>query len=234
MDLVSESSLDGVELSAPEGLSARLLDAARSVPGRSRWTLLLDSCWLPITTFPTLDQAWMPHELKALACHRWTTLYGEAQGPWLAQTSYLPGDATATAFGMSARLKAQLQAFSRDVAGKAVSIQPALLWAFAQFSEAGQASGLRQGWLWCEQDRSVAAVGQRGHLQVLAPGLDKRTIGSGLDALLPADLPAQVDAFTVAGLHPSLTLMGSAPPTLHGKPLGSHNLLAQSQPEARP
>ena len=234
LELISECSLEGVELSGPEGLSAQLLTAAQSVPGRSHWTLLLDSCWLPITTIQTADQAWMPHELKALACHRWATLYGDALGPWLAQTSYLPGDLTATAFGIPARLKAQLAAFTKDIPGRSVSVQPSLLWAFDHFVRTVKGNRLRRAWLWCEQDRCVTAVGQHGHLQVLAPGLDKRTANGALETLVPADLSTEVDAIVVAGLHPSTTMMDSAPPMLHGKPLSSCTLLAPPPDGAAP
>lgn len=232
MALVGEVSLDGIELTAPEGLSARLLDLAQAVQGRTRWTLLLDSCWLPITTFPTLDQAWMPHELKALACHRWATLYGEAHAPWVAQTSYLPGDASATVFGIPSRLKAQLLSFSQSVLGKAVSIQPTLLWAFHHFSHSGVPKGQRQAWLWCEQDRCITAIGHRGHLHVVAPGLDKRTADGSLADLLSAEVAAQVDSIVVAGVLPSLTWPDTLPTTLHGKPLNSCTVLAQHNEEA--
>lgn len=234
LEQVSECSLEGVELSAPEGLSAQLLNAAQSVQGRSHWTLLLDSCWLPITTIQTANEAWMPHELKALACHRWTTLYGDALGPWLAQTAYLPGDLTATAFGISARLKVQLAAFSKEIPGKAVSVQPSLLWAFDHFARTAKGNRLRRAWLWCEQDRCVTAVGQHGHLQVLAPGLDKRTADGALEALVPVNLSTDVDAIVVAGLHPSVTMMDSAPQMLHGKPLSSYTLLAPASQGAAP
>lgn len=232
MDVVSEVSLEGIELTTPEGLSPRLLDVAQSVPGRNHWTLLLDSCWLPITTFPTVDQTWMPHELKALACHRWATLYGDAHAPWVAQTSYLPGDASATAFGMSARLKVQLLSFSQAVSGNAVSIQPALLWAFDHFSCSSETKGQREAWLWCEQDRCVTAVGQHGHLQVIASGLDRRTVDGNLSDSLSAELSAQVDSMVVAGLHPSLTLPAATPAMLHDKPLRNCPLLVQSHEEA--
>src|SRR6218665_2644102 len=93
---VGKQAREGVDFASPEGLAERLLQAAKAVEGCGHWSVVMDSCWLPVTTFATLDQAWTPAELKDVARHPGASLYSATHAPWVAQSSYLPGDSAAT------------------------------------------------------------------------------------------------------------------------------------------
>lgn len=202
-EALSECPLDGLDISTPEGMAPRLIDMAKLITGKPKWVLLMDSCWLPVTTFDTLVQPWMPAEIKELARHRWESLYGREHGPWSSQTNYLPGDTAATVYGVSARVRSQLMEFSEQTKGRVASILPALLWAWQETARVNGMRRLPGNWLWCEQDRCIATTSLKGHLQVV---MSTAQVPSSL-----ADVEGLLKHGNALGPAP-IVLMGMTPP----------------------
>ncbi|RZI80479.1 MAG: hypothetical protein EOP38_22350 [Rubrivivax sp.] len=176
------SALDNCNLAAPNALADKLAGLVTQVPTANPWSAVLDSAWLPVTTLDT-QQAWTSSEVKALALHRWASLYGATVGTWKAQTLYLPGDARATVFGLPELIKAQLDEAGRVQQRRLASIQPACLWAWQQ------AAPLRKKhprglMVWCEEDRCIVGRYDSRQFSVLDPSAQLPESWNELDQLV--------------------------------------------------
>lgn len=161
--LVERRPLAGCSLAQLAGLNEVLASITQAVPGKVAWTALLDSCWLPITTIDAHANAWSLSEVKSLARHRWADLYGHQPGDWLAQSTYLPGDADATVYGIPRSLQQAL------LSAPIVAIEPACVWAWR--STMPPKNNQAQQVIWAEQDRCICMQAQGQHLKLVDPAM---------------------------------------------------------------
>lgn len=161
MSLTQRIDLSGMHLMEHDQWMEAMQEAQGNAPERAKWTVILDSSWMPMTSMRSCDHPWSAADVNALAQHRWISLYGVASGPWLSQTQYLPGDAQAWIFGLRDDFKKVLLQWVKENQGVIDALQPTLLWALHKTRARTDRSFKKMIHIWCEDDRAVISL-QRG------------------------------------------------------------------------
>lgn len=189
------------ELLVPEASEKRPVD------------VVLESAWLPVVLLETGRQAWSRRVVEGLLRHRLARVHDERGDPvsdWALGVDHRPGDRFGLGFGLSPRVRAQVEQVCAGTGHVMASLQPALQWGLRR-------TRARSGWwVWLEQDRALVALLEQGRIVVLQPAAELPRNAAQLGRCLRveqlrAGIEASPGGICLAGWEPPF-----APPAASG------------------
>jgi hypothetical protein len=149
-----------------------LMHMRQDLPAGARVHVLGDSKWMPLSLLLTGRQPLASAQVRALARHRFSDVFGESAQAWDVQVDYVGGDTRALAFANPIGLMAAVrQGLGIDAPGdfnklRLVGMQPTCSWAWHQGDV--RKSGSANSWLvFAEHDRSIMARLSKGRIAAL-------------------------------------------------------------------
>lgn len=196
-ELLKSISLETLHFEGNGALSRLIGGLKEAIPNEAKITVVADSKWVPVMLLNTGKEPLSSDQVRALAQHRFSELYGHGASHWTYLTNYLSGDQHCLAFGCPLDLGPAIQAGldceetikqSVDASRtkvKLISLQPTFLWSWGVLQRKGIARD--RCFVLMEDDRALIAFYEKGKITAFHPAGPQRSVSS-LSSELPTVL----------------------------------------------